>query len=65
MQPSKCANAIVAREHVPQWQAPVLQIDNLLKDRKVPKHERARLQQIRREYQTVIDSVEGTVNGAA
>jgi hypothetical protein len=43
----------------------VLQIDNLLKDSKVPQNERARLQQIRREYQTVIDSVEGTANGAA
>jgi hypothetical protein len=56
-QPSKCANAVVAREHLPRWQAPVLQIVNLLEDRKVPKNERARLQQIRREYQTVIDSV--------
>ena len=62
-QPSKCANAIVAGEHLPQWQAPVLQIDNLLEDRKVPKNERARLHQIRREYQTVIDSVERTANG--
>jgi hypothetical protein len=43
----------------------VLQIDNLLEDRKVPKNERARLQQIRREYQTVIDSVEGAADGAA
>jgi hypothetical protein len=64
-QPSKCANAVVAREHLPQWQAPVLQIDNLLEDRKVPHNERARLQQIRREYQTVIDSVERTADGAA
>jgi hypothetical protein len=43
----------------------VLQIDNLLEDRKVPKNERVRLQQIRREYQTVIDSVQGTADGAA
>ena len=64
-QPSKCANAIIAREHLPQWQAPLLQIDNLLEDRKVPKNERVRLQQIRREYQAVIDSVEGTADGAA
>ena len=38
---------------------------HLLKVRKVPKNERARLQQIRREYQTVIDSMEGTANWAA
>jgi hypothetical protein len=64
-QPSRCANAVVTREHLPQWQAPVLQIDSLLEDRKVPKNERARLQQIRREYQAVIDSVEGTADGPA
>ncbi|MFZ0379126.1 MAG: hypothetical protein WCD11_29455 [Solirubrobacteraceae bacterium] len=64
-QPSKCANAVVAREHLPRWQAPVLQIDNLLEDRKVPKNERARLHQIQREYQTIIDSVEGSADGAA
>ena len=42
----------------------MLQIDNFLEDRKVPKNERARLQQIRREYQRVIGSVNGTADGA-
>lgn len=42
-EPSRCANAVVAPEHAPRWSQPLMQIENLLADRKVPPRERERL----------------------
>jgi hypothetical protein len=53
-QPSKCANAVVTPEHQQLWERPLLQIENLLDDRKTPKNERARLQAQKQEYENVI-----------
>jgi len=52
--PARCGNAVVAKEHVPRWEQPLLQIENLLTDRKIPKHERQRLQSEQQRLKRVI-----------
>ena len=41
--PSRCANAVIGKEHQERWEQPLLQIDNLLSNKRVPKNEKARL----------------------
>lgn len=51
--PSRCGNAVIGGEHVDKWKQPLLQIDNLLVSKKVPKNEKTRL----REEKTRIEKI--------
>lgn len=53
-QPSKCANALITKEHKPRWEEPLLQIENLLGERQVPKNEKARLREEKERIEAVI-----------
>lgn len=54
-QPSRCANSVIAPEHLPIWQAEVASIDQLLQDRALAPNRRAHLQAQRQEAQRVIN----------
>jgi hypothetical protein len=57
-QPSKCANALITKEHKPRWEEPLLQIEDLLQERQVPKHEKARLREEKTRIETIIKPLE-------
>jgi hypothetical protein len=57
-QPSKCANALITKEHKPRWAEPLLQIENLLKERQVPKNEKTRLREEKERIQAVIEPLQ-------
>lgn len=53
-EPGRCANALIAAEHVPRWQQSLKQLKELRRDRKIPQHERERLGDEERRIERVI-----------
>jgi hypothetical protein len=53
-EPSRCANALITRDHIKNWQRPIEQIDTLLEDYRIPQNERTRLAAEKRRLETVI-----------
>jgi hypothetical protein len=62
-EPTTCCNALVTREHVPYWRQLVVQIQGLLRDRKIPARERERLGLEKDRIETFLGRIEqGTVD---
>lgn len=61
-EPSRCRNAVIGPEHVPQWKLPINQITVMLEDRRLPKNERQRLTTERERLRGVIAPYEEKEN---